>query len=116
MTSIPFLDFLYFKNDLKRKEALRLVQSINYNKMAKDLQPRRLILQEATLHLAPESSGIIPSPITFQSIKSIKQTKRPMETKSIRLGWQQSMWSAVVHTKLPLQLLSMRKLFLKHEP
>lgn len=116
MTSIHFSDFLYFKNDLKRKEALRLVQSMNYNKMAKDLQPRRLILQEAALHLAPESSGIIPRSITFLSIKSIRQLKRPMGARTIRLGWQQSMWSAEVHPKLPLRLLSMRKLVLKHQP
>lgn len=102
MTSIHFSEFLYFKSDLKRKEALRVVQNMDYNKMANDFQPRRLILQEATLHLAPESSGIIPRSIAFLSIKSIKQLKRPMGARSIRLGWQQSMWSAEVHTKLPL--------------
>lgn len=47
---------------LKRKEALRLVQSMNYNEMSRDLQPRRLILQEATwLQNHQESfQGLIP--------------------------------------------------------
>lgn len=111
MTSILFSDFLYFKNDFEKERSLEISTNMNYNKMSRDLQPRRPILQEATLHSALESSGIIPRSITLLSIKSIGQLKRALGATSIKLGW-----SAEVRAKLPLQLLPMRKLVLKPQP